>query len=149
MKMLKHSSLDRGVVDSAKECNKAMEGEGSEAIACKIANLRALDQAFRDKKKDMRESEDRAKINQTKVQGHIKDLQKAKKLAEDKEAAEEKQHKKDVEAALKARMSEIEGCERARITADMSAKRACSQANAEAKMKEAHAQAARAKEFAR
>ena len=74
MKMLKHSALDRGVVEQAKECNKALDGENSEAIACKISNLRTLDQAFRDKKKDMRESVDRAGLNQGKVQGQIKEL---------------------------------------------------------------------------
>ena len=76
MNMMKHASLDRGVIESAKECNKAMEGEGSEQLACKISNMRSLDQALREKRKDMEESHRRAQANQGKVQAHIKDLQK-------------------------------------------------------------------------
>lgn len=65
--MLKHTSLDRGVIKNATECNKTLQGESSEAIACKISNMKTLDQALRDKKGDMEESQKHAKNNQGKV----------------------------------------------------------------------------------
>ena len=135
MEMINHARLDRGVVQQAKDCNTPMEGEGSEAIACKISNMKSLDQALKDKQKAMDESEQRAKMNQAKVKGSIKGLEEQMKAAKAKEAKEEALHKKEVDQAVAIRMRELEGCERAKLTADMMTKRACIKADSDMQMK--------------
>jgi len=47
--------------------------------------------------------------------------------------------------AVDARMKELEGCERAKLTADMTMKRSCMKASSEEQMRSAHMQAEQAK----
>ena len=60
---IKHNKLDAGVVKQAQECNKYQEHEGSKSIACKIGNLKELDQALSNKRIDATEIVERTQKN--------------------------------------------------------------------------------------
>ena len=64
---MKHAKMDAGVVKNASDCNTAMDGEGKQAIGCKIQNMLALDNALNMKKEDMHKSHKMAEANQAKV----------------------------------------------------------------------------------
>lgn len=112
-----------------------MEGEGSRSIGCKISNMKELEQALSNKKIDAEDMQKRAEKNQKKVVESISELSKKMKIAKTKEAKEEAEFKTEVDAAVRVRMSELEKCERARLSSDMKVRKDCQAAEAAAKIK--------------
>lgn len=112
-------------------------------------NMKTLQGALDQKTKDMKEWHEHAAHNKENVSEKIEDLEEAYKDAEEREAAQEKQLKEDIDNAVKRRMTMLEGMERAKLTSDMTLQRECMKANSEAQMKQAHQMALQARMHAR